>query len=135
MVRAKGKFDKKPKIKRKKLIFKNTLRKIKNKNRIKDNIKIFNPRITSFTSQSHFIYDIDAYQSYFNSVKNRNLLKLNDEELIFLTNKINDLANLKIDSCNSSYISINKSIYDKINLFNDFNTKDDELTLYIKKFI
>ena len=35
MVRAKGKFDKKPKIKRKKLIFKNTLRKIKNKNRIK----------------------------------------------------------------------------------------------------
>ena len=40
MVRAKGKFDKKPKIKRKKLIFKNTLRKIKNKNRIKDNIKI-----------------------------------------------------------------------------------------------
>ena len=132
MVRAKGKFDKKPKIKRKKLIFKNTLRKIKNKNRIKDNIKIFNPRITSFTSQSHFIYDIDAYQSYFNSVKNRNLLKLNDEELIFLTNKINDLSNLKIDSCNSSYISINKSIYDKINLFNDFNTKDDELTLYIK---
>ena len=35
MVRAKGKFDKKPKIKRKKLIFKNTLRKIKNKNRIR----------------------------------------------------------------------------------------------------
>lgn len=44
MVRAKGKFDKKPKIKRKKLIFKNTLRKIKNKNRIKDNIKIINPQ-------------------------------------------------------------------------------------------
>ena len=80
MVKAKRKFDKKPKTKRKTLFFTNTLPKRKNRNYIKNKINIINPRITSFTPQSHFIYDIDAYQSYFNSVKNKNLLKLTDEE-------------------------------------------------------
>ena len=45
MVRAKGKFDKKPKTKRKTLIFRNTLPKRKNRNYIKNKIKIINPRI------------------------------------------------------------------------------------------
>ena len=51
MVRAKGKFDKKPKTKRKTLFFTNTLPKRKNRNYIKNKIKIINPRITSFTPQ------------------------------------------------------------------------------------
>jgi len=152
MVRAKGKLDKKPKTKRKTLIFRNTLPKKpktkrktlifrntlpkrKNRNYIKNKIKIINPRITSFTPQSHFIYDIDAYQSYFKKVKNRNLLKLSDEELNFLNSKINDLSILKINSPNSSYISITKKIYDKINLFHVLNIKDDKLTLYIKNLL
>ena len=45
MVRAKGKFDKKPKTKRKTLFFTNTLPKRKNRNYIKNKIKIINHKL------------------------------------------------------------------------------------------
>lgn len=134
MVRAKRNINKKNETKYKTIKLKTTLPNKKRKRIIKNRIINDNPRITSITLQSHFVYDIDTFENYFNSVKNKNLLKLNDEEYEFLKERINGINILKNDILNSSYISISKTIFDKISSYENSISEKDELSTYIKNF-
>ena len=45
---------------------------------------LINPSITHFNASSNFIYDIDSIDEYFSKTSNKNLIKLNDNEIIEL---------------------------------------------------
>lgn len=125
-----------PKKLKKKLVFKFSLPK-KQKNKSNDFHKKFkNPKITSITLNSHFIYDINIFETYFNDILDRNRLKLNQEELIFLKNKIEELNILNNDNnMKNNSITIPLQIYNKINSFFAIPKTENKCILYIKNLI
>ena len=73
-------------------------------------IKHDNPMFTHKNEKSHFIYDNDFGGDYLNRVKNKNLIKLNDEEIKILKNEIEKLDFEKIKSKGVNIIFIKKSL-------------------------
>ena len=68
---------------------KKTNKSMLNKKRISSHNKyLANPSITRFNESSHFIYDLDEADRYLSNIKNKNLLKLNQNEISFLENII-----------------------------------------------
>lgn len=65
---------------------------------------------THKNEKSHFIYDNDFGGDYLNRVKNKNLIKLNDEEIKILKNQIEKLDFEKIKSKGVNIIFIKKSL-------------------------
>lgn len=65
---------------------------------------------THKNEKSHFIYDNDFGGDYLNRVKNKNLIKLNDEEIKILKNEIEKLDFEKIKSKGVNIIFIKKSL-------------------------
>lgn len=89
--------------------------------------KIKNPHITHFNKNSFFIYDNYSAKEYLDSVKNKNLIKLNDTEVNFITEFIKNINKRKKTSFKNSYIKINKEIYFSLqNFFNIEKTKEND---------
>ena len=65
---------------------------------------------THKNEKSHFIYDNDFADDYLNRVKNKNLIKLNDEEIKILKNEIEKLDFEKIKAKGENIIFIKKSL-------------------------
>lgn len=70
--------------------------------------------ITKFNSSSHFIYDINVADIYFQKVKNKNRIKLSSSELNFLQNFINKINYEKDISKGDTFLEINKNIANEL---------------------
>ena len=105
-----------------------------NKKRItKKEIK--NPGITHFNIDSNFIYDLGNPKDFILSIENKNIVKLNNNELYFLKAKINEMKKNFLDSKNDDYINIS---IDELNLFNNNlgleDTENEDVKWVKKKF-
>ena len=80
------------------------------KNHANDLLK--NPNINHFTSDSFFIFDQPDCIKYFNSLKNKNYIKLNLNEFEFLKSISNSILIEKYIYDNTQFISLDKNIYD-----------------------
>ena len=108
---------------------KKSTKKKKSKNRITNYIK--NPSITHFNIDSHFIYSEEDFMEYYTLNQNRNLIKLNKNELDFLTNKINEINLISnIDEIND-YIELDEEITQKLIKFKPLNNNEDEVNKFI----
>ena len=96
---------------------------------------IKNPSISHFNIYSHFIYSEIDFLDYYKSSQNKNLIKLNKEELKFLNNKINEI-NLftNLDKINE-IIELDEDICEKIINFKPVNNTEDEITKFLKNKI
>ena len=65
--------------------------------------------ITHFNENSHFVYDIDEANNYLNKIGNKNLLKLNENELNTIKIKIEQLEYDKEIAKGNQYIKIEKN--------------------------
>lgn len=125
-----------PKYPKKKLFFKKSLPKKQNIKKINFVYTHKNPKITSITTNSHFIYDINSFEIYFNQVSDKNRLKLNQEEIVFLKNKITEFSFVNIEKYpNNTNITIPLKIYNKINSFFDMPKTENKYVKYIKNLI
>ena len=100
----------------------------------KNNIFLINPSINHFNIKCTFIYDVNEKDIFFNSIPNKNLLKLNKYEIYFLQSKINEIHEFKYSNFHSSYIGISLENYIKINTFLQINHNKEPLNrIYRKK--
>ena len=111
-------FSKKQSQKNKKIIYKNS-----------------NPSLSHINIDSKFIFDLDSYMSYFSNLTNKNNIKLSDNDLNFLNNKIDQLKLLKSHSPNENIISIPLDMFNKINTCLPLEEEEDEATIYIRDLI
>ena len=65
-----------------------------------------NPSIIYFKISSLFIYDNDEYLRFFNIITNKNLIKINKDELTFLQSKFNYISFIHSSLRNIQYIRI-----------------------------
>ena len=80
-------------------------------------LKLKNPTISHFTYDSFFIYDQNDYINYFDSLSNKNLIKINSEEVLFLKSLSNSIEIEKYVNNNENFISLDKTIFSKINTY------------------
>ena len=88
---------------------------------------IKNPCITRFNENSLFIYDNDMAEEYLSSIKNKNLIKLNEKEIEIIQNLIDEINFEKVLSKKENIIYIEKALADDIN--NYFKIEESNNTL------
>ena len=120
---------------RKKKFFKYSLSvshsiKFKNLNKIHKN-----PMITLIQPDSKFIYDLNEFKTYFSKVKNKNNLKLNETEIKYLKDTIDNILEKKMNNKDSNNFEISIEFFNKINSFIPSLNKKDEVVEYIKDLI
>lgn len=94
---------------------------------------IRNPKISFLNINSHFIYGDTEFKKKFESLKNKNLLKLNENEISFLTRKINEIMIVNSMNNNEEFILLNNDIAEKIKNFKTKISSNDNLTNFIKE--
>ena len=110
--------------------------KSRTKNKSKSNqIKGLNPMITHINENSHFIYDNDFGEDYLNRIKNKNLLKLNKEEIMFLENEIQKLEFEKSLEKGENIIFIEQSMANDIKNYFQVEKNDNDLNQFLRKEI
>ena len=92
-----------------------------------------NPSINHFSFCSFFIYDQFDNIKYFNSLNNKNFIKLNTEETEFLRSIYQKIEIQKKVSKNDSLIHLDVDMYDKIQLYFNIPKKNSELCTFISK--
>ena len=105
----------------------------KNHNKIDNNIK--NPSITHFNINSHFIYSDEDFLEYFHSKQNKNLIKLNKEELNFLIDTINEINLISNLNNINDFIELDEEMCKKIINFKTINNSEDDLIRFLKEKI
>lgn len=105
-------------------------RKKKNNNNILLTIK--NPSITHFNLNSHFIFSERDFIDYFNTIQNKNLVKLNKDEFSFLSDEINGINILTNKKGIDDFIEIDEKIVVNLKNFKPLNNKEDEITNFVK---
>jgi len=95
--------------------------------------KICNPMITKFTELSHFIYDVNEFEIYFNKVKDKNRIKLTKSEKDFLENFINETNHKRAINKGDNFIEINKNLAAELFSFFERTKKLDELEEFLVK--
>lgn len=95
--------------------------------------KIKNPQITHFNKNSFFIYDNYSAKEYLDSIKNKNLIKLNVTEVNHILNFINNINKKEQIYHKNRFIKINKDFYLTLqNFFNiDKKTEPDEIETFL----
>ena len=96
-------------------------------------LKLKNPTISHFTYDSFFIYDQNDYINYFDSLSNKNLIKINSEEVLFLKSLSNSIEIEKYVNNNENFISLDKTIFSKINTYYTVEKMKTPLILYLEK--
>lgn len=77
-----------------------------------------NPNISHINKDSHFIYDDMNSIDYFNKLKNKNIIKPSEKEIIILQKFIEDINNHKsVASKNESFIEIPENMANKLKQF------------------
>lgn len=94
-----------------------------------------NPSITHFNISSFFIYDNDEYLRFFNTTTNKNLIKVNKDELTFLQSKYNDISFIRGSLRNIQYIRIPIENYQKLQNFLSIKKIKDPIEDFIKEKI
>lgn len=96
---------------------------------------INNPSINKFNYNSFFIFDQNDNIKYYQSLSNKNLIKLNNEEISFLKEIVN---NINFDKCLSEkneLIEIEYEMADKLTKFFDIKPKLSPISTFIKEKI
>ena len=83
--------------------------------------KIKNPKISHFNKYSFFIYDNYETKNYLDSLTNKELIKLIDEEEKFLLDYINNIKREKDIRKGKIFVSVNKKIFYELNNFFETN--------------
>jgi hypothetical protein len=96
---------------------------------------IDNPLINHFTISSFFIYDQIDNLKYFNSLKNKNNIKLNTEEIAFLNKIYDELKILKSVKHGDELITLDSKIYEQINSFFKIESSKFQLAKYLENKI
>ena len=96
---------------------------------------IKNPSISHFNKDSHIIYSENDFITYFNSLTNKNSVKLDSDELNFLNNIIMENKIISIINEKNDFIEIDETINKKLQNFKTINNKEDEITNFIKNKI
>jgi hypothetical protein len=91
-----------------------------------------NPNISRLNIDSHFIYDIDEGEFFYNKLKNKNLIKVNTNELKYLEEKIEEILITKDIVNKTEYIKIPLDSIYKITNYVTRNEIDNQLTNFIK---
>ena len=110
----------------------NSRRKLKSK---ATKIKALNPMITHLNLTSHFIYDNDLGEDYLNRIKNKNLIKLNIDEIAILENEIEKLDLEKSLQKGENIIFIEKSMANDIKNYFQVEKNDNALMQFLTKEI
>jgi hypothetical protein len=94
-----------------------------------------NPLPLFLTISSHFIYSEYDFNKQFHKLKNKNFIKLTNEEQLFLKNQIKEIQlNFSIIQ-NKEIIELDNEIANKIINFKNVKSPNDNLTEYIKNKI
>lgn len=93
---------------------------------------IQNPSISHFNIDSHIIYSEYDFINYFNSLSNKNFVKLNSVEIDYLKEITNENKILYIINEKNDFIEIDENINNKLKNFKTINNKEDEITNFIK---
>lgn len=96
---------------------------------------IRNPNVSHLNIDSHFIYSDFDFKKKFQTLQNKNLLKLNEKEELFLSQKIMELRVINSINNNEEFVSLKISMAEKIKNFKPQINVNDELTSFIKNKI
>lgn len=94
-----------------------------------------NPLINHFSSSSFFIFDQEDNIKYFNSLSNKNCVKLNKEESDFLQCIHDKIEIQKKLAKKDTLISLDINLYDKIQSYFTIPKKNSDLCRFISKKI
>lgn len=100
---------------------------------ILSNIK--NPPISHFNIDSHFIFSEKDFIDYFKKIHNKNFIKLNSDELSFLSEKIDEIKILTNINEINDFILIDEKIGNLLKNFKPISNKEDEVTEFIENKI
>lgn len=98
-------------------------------------ILIKNPKINYFNDSSHFIYDKNDSLDYFNSLNQKNQIKLNDEEILLLQKNIEEIELKKSINKGEIFVELSKDLFDSLNSFKPIKKPETQIEKYIKEKI
>lgn len=111
-------------------------KKIKGRKISSHNKYLKNPNINRLNIDSHFIYDIDEGENFYNKIQNKNLLKVNLKELHSLEEKIDSIILDKDMEKKTEYIKIPLYAINKVSNYVTRKEIDNPLTQFLKnKFL
>lgn len=93
--------------------------------------------ISHITIDSVFIFDFKNPDKYFHNIKDKNLIKFNKNEYLFLKQKIIDLKNLKsqaneTNNENKIYIELDSFQINQINNFFNIKPKENDVIKFVR---
>ena len=91
-----------------------------------------NPSINHFNFNSFFIFDQNDYIEYFNSLSNKNSIKLCFEEITLLKSISNSIDIEKYINKNENFFSIDRNMFDKINSYATVEKIKNPLVSYLE---
>ena len=104
-----------------------------NNNHFKSDIK--NPLITKFSTASHFIYESFEYKRYFQKIRDKNRLKLSNDEFKYLEQIISDMEIKNEISKGNEFIGIeNKLAKDLFNFYQQPKTRNPLEQFLLEEF-
>ena len=108
------------------------LRKSSQKNRISCHNKyIKNPSITRFNEESIFIYDNDMAEEYLSTIKDKNLIKLNQKEVDIIQYLVDKISIEKVIFKYQNIIFIDKSLANDLNEHFKIEKTNDPLKSFL----
>ena len=106
----------------------------KHANHLIENFK--NPDISHINHDSNFIYDESSALAHYNKVKNKNTIKLTEQEQKLFINVINEIKIQKLIDNKQELIDLPFDLYDKIKNFKPkVKSENEELEEFIKTTI
>ena len=103
--------------------------------RSKGKIKKNYPGITFFNINSHFIYDLGKIGDFISSIDNKNIVKLNKEELKFIKDEIDVINKISNNSNDQTYVDISSNILDSINNFYHVDITENFVAKWVNDYI
>lgn len=94
-----------------------------------------NPKINYFNLDSFFIYDQGDFIDYYDSLKQKNLIKLNQNEISLLQNEINNIQLVKSIKENETFLEMPKNLLDSLNQLKQSINIESEAEIFIKSKI
>ena len=92
-----------------------------------------NPSINHFNINSHFVYDLNEVNEFLDKNKNKNSLKVNENELNYLNSLIEKIDLDKDYKNKTVFIMIKASTFNTIKRYTQIKEIDDPLTRFIKE--
>ena len=94
-----------------------------------------NPSINSFNYFSHFIFDQADFYDYYQSLSQKNCIKLTEEERLLLESKINEIDLEKAISHGETFLKIPEHFLQTLNNLKGYKPPENEIDLFIKNKI